>query len=397
MIMALVPTLTLAATAKPFRGHAGVIQRNALRSWAALRPRPDVLLFGDEEGSAEICAELGLRHVPRVARSARGAPRLDDLLAQTQTLATTPLAAYVNADIVLLDDFFRAVEAVREFPCLLVGQRRDLDVRDPIDFADPGWAGRLRERALAEGRRAGKYGLDYFVFPRGLLREIPPLTIGRIAWDNWLAYHARASGIPVVDATDAVAAIHQNHDYGHLAGGMTEAFYGEEAQENFRLTGGLEVSGNLDYCTHRLTRDGIEKLRPPVVFFEDATRGTTYDRIRARAPRHLLGYGAGLRGRQFLTRARAAGVAPEAFLDYLPERIGRPLDGVPVLPAEAVRAYDPDDTLVVITAPPDRLPEAWTRLLSLGVPPGSILAAPADEIDRRLSPRPSPIHEALHD
>lgn len=30
--------ITLFTTAKPFRGHDGIIQRNALRSWTLLRP-----------------------------------------------------------------------------------------------------------------------------------------------------------------------------------------------------------------------------------------------------------------------------------------------------------------------------------------------------------------------
>lgn len=33
-------------TAKPFVGHNGVIQRNALRSWTLLHPGVEVILFG---------------------------------------------------------------------------------------------------------------------------------------------------------------------------------------------------------------------------------------------------------------------------------------------------------------------------------------------------------------
>jgi hypothetical protein len=32
------PMLTFFTTAKPFRGHSGVIQRNALKSWTLLHP-----------------------------------------------------------------------------------------------------------------------------------------------------------------------------------------------------------------------------------------------------------------------------------------------------------------------------------------------------------------------
>lgn len=52
--------LTLFTTAKPFRGHDGIIQWNALKSWALLRPSVEVILFGDEEGAAKTAEELGL-------------------------------------------------------------------------------------------------------------------------------------------------------------------------------------------------------------------------------------------------------------------------------------------------------------------------------------------------
>ena len=62
--------LTLFSTPKPFRGHIGVIQRNALKSWTLLHPDVEIILFGDDEGTADICRELGLQHEPHVERSA---------------------------------------------------------------------------------------------------------------------------------------------------------------------------------------------------------------------------------------------------------------------------------------------------------------------------------------
>ena len=44
--------LTFFTTAKPFRGHNAIIQRNALKSWTLLRPDVEVILFGDDEGAA---------------------------------------------------------------------------------------------------------------------------------------------------------------------------------------------------------------------------------------------------------------------------------------------------------------------------------------------------------
>src|SRR6187402_2209247 len=102
--------LTLFTTAKAFKGHNALIQRNALQSWARLRPQTEVLLFGDDEGSAEIAQEFGFRHIPEVACNDFGTPLIGDIFEQAQKMASNPLVCYINADIILFDDFLPAVK-----------------------------------------------------------------------------------------------------------------------------------------------------------------------------------------------------------------------------------------------------------------------------------------------
>lgn len=94
--------LTIFATPKPFRGHEGVIQRNAIGSWVPLHPECEVLLFGDEPGAAEIAQELGVRHVPGVRRSEFGTKRLDHIFARAQEMARHDILCHANCDIILL-------------------------------------------------------------------------------------------------------------------------------------------------------------------------------------------------------------------------------------------------------------------------------------------------------
>src|SRR5712691_9090902 len=97
--------LTIFALPKRFRGHFGVIQRNAISQWARLRPRPEILLFGNEEGTGEIALELGVRHIPEMKCNEYGTPLLSDLFAKAHALASHDILCYVNADIMLLGDF----------------------------------------------------------------------------------------------------------------------------------------------------------------------------------------------------------------------------------------------------------------------------------------------------
>ena len=64
---------------------------------------------------------------------------------------------------------------------------------------------------------------------------MPAFVIGRPGWDNWLLWYPLSLGVPVVDASSVVRAVHQNHDYGYHPQGEKGVWEGEEAQENYRL------------------------------------------------------------------------------------------------------------------------------------------------------------------
>jgi len=250
--------LTLFSTPKAFRGHIGTIQRNAIKSWTMITPRPEIILFGDEEGAAQTSTELGVGHVPRVARNGYGTPLINDLFEKAQALARHHIICYANADIILMSDFMNGVRQVarctRRF--LIVGQRWDLDASAPLDFG-PHWEQRLRSRVARGGVLHPSSGIDYFVFPRGLWGEIPPFAIGRTAWDNWLLYRARSRGASLVDATRAVMAVHQNHDYSRISGGEQSAWRGAEAKHNQQLAGDLLLT--TEDATHILTPHRLKR------------------------------------------------------------------------------------------------------------------------------------------
>lgn len=208
--------LTLFAIPKPFVGHIGVIQRNAIASWSRLGSDCEVIIFGDDAGSAAAAAEHGVRHVPSIARNARGTPLVNDLFAQAQRLARHPVLVYANADMLFTADLPRAVQRVRDRRrYLLCGRRSDLEVLSGLDFAGD-WQGRLRRDVAHHGRLAIPGAIDYFAFPRDLFGALPPFAVGRVEWDQWLLFRARALGAALIDASDCVLAVHQRHDYGHL-------------------------------------------------------------------------------------------------------------------------------------------------------------------------------------
>jgi hypothetical protein len=241
-----------------------VIQRNAIRSWTLLHPDCEIILFGNEAGVAETAAELGLRHVPEIACNEFGTPLVSSLFDTAQRLARHKLIGYINADIILMSDFVGALERIAQLKdrFLMVGQRWDVDLDHLLDF-DASWQTRLRDYVFQNGQLHGSTGIDFFVFPKDLWENIPPFAIGRPGWDNWMIYRARESSIPVVDVTQVVMAVHQNHGYGHVPQKTGPKWQGPEADQNVALTNPYIYVFTLDGADWLLTPRKLIPARTP--------------------------------------------------------------------------------------------------------------------------------------
>lgn len=252
--------LTLFSIPKAFTGHERVIQRNALASWTHLEPACEILIFGDDPGVAEATRELGVTHIPEVARNQYGTPLLSFVFQQAQEHARHAVVCYANADIVLLPQFGSIAQHVPAGHFMLTGRRWNLDIEQELDFSVAGWPKSLEQRARREGELYRDDALDYFCFRKGRFLDMPPFAVGRPGWDNWFVYQARRTSARVIDATPAVTAIHQNHGYGHVVKRTGPKWQGPEAEENRRLRGETgRFSFNLQDATHILTPDGLRR------------------------------------------------------------------------------------------------------------------------------------------
>ena len=249
--------LTIFSIPKAFKGHIGVIQRNALKSWTLLRPRPEVILLGDDEGVAEAAQEAGVRHFAGVAKNEYGTPLFNDMFRQAELAATSDLMCYVNADIILTSDLCKAIEMVlrNRAHFLLVSRRINLNITQPIDFSS-GWESAVLEQSRSEGIFGDATNIDIFVFKKGAYPRVPPFGLGRLWFDHWLIKAALDADLPVIDATLVAPVLHQNHDYNHVPGGAQWVWQGKEAETNFKLYGGGRYSCTISSATHDLLPDG---------------------------------------------------------------------------------------------------------------------------------------------
>lgn len=255
------PLITLFSAPKPFTdSHIAMIQRNAIESWTLL-PDVEVILLGEETGLAEAARELGVKHIPNVARNESGTPLISSMFRQARENSKSDLLCIVNADMILMPDFVGAAHRSRmsRDKFVLLSQRWDYDITEPIHFAE-GWESRLREDVRKQDQLHRPAGSDFFLFPKSCYEDIPDFAIGRAGWDNWMIYKARWEGWAVIDCTPSVMIVHQNHDYSHLPDGKPH-YEHPETDENIRLAGG---QANIRYtildATHQLV-DG-KLLRP---------------------------------------------------------------------------------------------------------------------------------------
>lgn len=75
-----------------------------------------------------------------------------------------------------------------------------------------------------------------------------------------MIYRSRWEGWPVIDLSQAVTVVHQNHDYRHLPGGVVH-FRQPETDVNVRLGGGRRTIFTLQDVTHVLSEEGLKQRR----------------------------------------------------------------------------------------------------------------------------------------
>jgi hypothetical protein len=249
--------MTIFISPKAFiRDHIATIQWNAIQSWKQFGKDVDIVLIGDDPGVEEASIDLEVRYIPHVKRNSSGTPLLSDIFSLARETSISPLLAYVNADIILLPNFLEIAESILSYEkqFLLVGQRWELYFREKINMSD-GWIDRIREDIKNRGRRHPAGGSDYFIFPRNCFMKMPDFAIGRSGWDNWMFYEARMRGWKLIDCSDVIDIIHQDHDYAHLPGGQPH-YRQQESFENVKLAGGKRTVFTLLDCDWKMKKDG---------------------------------------------------------------------------------------------------------------------------------------------
>lgn len=247
---------------KPFKDpHIRMIQRNAIQSWKALGEDVEVWLVGDEEGVEEEARELNVGYIPDVLRNSSGTPRIDSIFNLVREKSSAEVLCYVNADILVFPDMLETLDRIRAQVdrYLIIGRRWDAVVTEPLKIEE-GWHKDFQAKTLASAKLHRAAGSDYFIFPRTEFTVIPAFAVGRAGWDNWMIYKGRREHMAVIDATDTIKVIHQNHDFSHLPSGKIHRMQPESA-ENMELAGGRYTVFTIHDSNYQMSGGELKRIR----------------------------------------------------------------------------------------------------------------------------------------
>jgi hypothetical protein len=249
--------LTIFTVPKPFEGDTARIQRNAIRSWKHLDPDCQVILCGNTPDLDDAASRLGVERATDIVCTEFGTPLVSSAFNRAAELSRHDVLCYANADLILFPDFAAAVQSVlsEQQRSLIVGQCRDVKVDEELsedDLAGASWEAALRQRASAEGIARGVEAIDFFVFKKETIGPLPDFAVGRPGWDNWMIWHARSEGMPVVDISPSVLVVHQSHGYSHVPKARGSKWEGPEADANLALLDFRQPLFSIEFATHRL-------------------------------------------------------------------------------------------------------------------------------------------------
>ncbi len=249
--------ITFFTIPRPFTDLHKIIQSNSILSWKKIYPKCEIIVFSDHASIAEFCKQNNLKLIESFKSNSYGTPLLSDIWKIVKKSSLNNLICYINTDIILFSDFFERAKKVNFDEFLLAGRRWDLNITDYIDF-NSDWELKLKKLIKEKGVLHAETGVDYFLFPKKIMPEMPPFAIGRAWWDNWLLTYFLNKKIPLIDGT-SITTVHQNHDYNHIKSTNNKTTNkGIERNQNEAIANlkNWQIKDISD-CTHILNKDEI--------------------------------------------------------------------------------------------------------------------------------------------
>jgi len=253
------PSITLFSTFKPLKDESYNISiYNSVNSWIhALKSINGVIILYEElEGQlGEFKEDDNLKVFSHDKRDKWGIPTIDRMFYRSYMCTRSSFMCFVNGDIILPPNFVDRIHPVleRNSPFMLGASPFDVICDYRIDFSNSEWYSRIRKSY--GGMWRSDVAIDFFLFTSGIFHDIPPFSIGRIAYDNYLIGRGKESTGVLIDGTQGIGAIHQYHDYRPYTN-LHHVMSLPASEHNKKVAGGYAKCA-LRQATHVLDETGL--------------------------------------------------------------------------------------------------------------------------------------------
>lgn len=250
--------LTILTTPRPLLNEKNrTAFLNAIRSWRQLSPPPEIFVFSRDHQS------LVEREGGQFIKDYKGShdrPYFDSFLSISQLCAANDTLMYCTDHLILTSDLIPAIATtIRKFPdqFILIGQRWQLHVQEPIDFTNSNWETNLHQRTLLTNSPGGPAAKDFIIFRRPLKLKVPPFIMGYPWYDTWLVDAATKAGYPIVDASRVLMTVHQSHTFPEGSAAARELTAGAKRNLKIAKSFKLHGKGSITSTPYVLTRQGV--------------------------------------------------------------------------------------------------------------------------------------------
>lgn len=243
--------LTIFTTCAPFEGDRARIQRNAITSWFKnIHPTPEILIMSDgrENGVKEFVNQhdINIKLIP-VEYTAFGVPSLVSMFKKAKEIASNDILCYSDADDIHFQSLMNAVRDLSQSKLkewVATGRHHDVKIDFDIDWGTlniENIDNLVKEKGKMESASAG----DYFIFPKTMdWSHMPDFVAGDTPnWDTWINADVLERGIPLIDVTENVFVVHQDHE-------RHWNYDQDKSKKNVELAGTKSVGS--DMATHVL-------------------------------------------------------------------------------------------------------------------------------------------------
>lgn len=203
--------LTIVSTCKPLTGEFYTEHYNAIMSWKNLRIKPNIIIVGNDAGVAEFCAQHNIKHIPEVRKLNNKRPLVNDIIKKAYENSNDDYFAYINADIILMDDFSDTFETfIKQYghvnSFLLTAIRYNVDNFHLLDFKSD-WQNDVIK--TFKGYYEKPCAIDMFVHKRDNYLDMPDFPVGVYLFDTWMINKGISNFDMSVDITPTCKIYHQ--------------------------------------------------------------------------------------------------------------------------------------------------------------------------------------------